>query len=352
MNQVINHFRYVAGVIIFLAISGCQAETTVLPTAIPATSTPTSAPALARQDTPVPTATVRTEPDPTTTPVPLPTETAVSTSTATPTPINISIPTFTPAPATTPLPAVVSGAPAEAYAIVGVEPEDTLNVRNGPGVDNDIVGEIPHTGMGIQLLGDIVMVGESAWSQVQFEETMGWVNTTFLAGQYGTINHATAERAAAMIYAIKTQNYAALSTYAHPQKGVRFSPYTYVREEHTVLTSAQISSLGSDATIYLWGYFDGLGTPIELSFADYYLGFIYDVDFFRPHNIGFNSFIGYSNTINNISEVYPDAVTVEYHFNGFEPRYEGMDWRGLRLILEEQDGVWYLVGVVHSEWTI
>lgn len=351
MKQVINHFRFVACIVLFLTISGCQAETAVLPTANPVTFTSTTA-ALTAQDTPVPTATALAEPEPTSTLVPLATETAVLTNTTTPTPISIPLPTFTPAPATTPLPAMVTGAPAEAYAVVGVEPGDTLNVRSGAGVDNDIVGEIPHTGTGIQLIGDIVMVGESAWSQMQFGEMVGWVNTAFLAGQYGTINEAATARAAAIIHAIKTQNYAALSAYAHPQKGVRFSPYAYVREEHVVLTLAQISSLGSDTTVYLWGQFDGLGTPIELSFADYYLAFIYDVDFFRPHSIGFNSFIGYSNTINNIPEIYPDATTVEYHFPGFEPIYDGMDWRSLRLMLEEQDGVWYLVGVVHSEWTI
>jgi hypothetical protein len=29
-----------------------------------------------------------------------------------------------------------------------------------------------------------------------------------------------------------------------------------------------------------------------------------------------------------------------------------MDWRSLRLFLEQKDGTWYLVGIVHGQWTI
>jgi hypothetical protein len=29
-----------------------------------------------------------------------------------------------------------------------------------------------------------------------------------------------------------------------------------------------------------------------------------------------------------------------------------MDWRSLRLVFEEQGGSWYLVGIVHDQWTI
>ena len=59
-----------------------------------------------------------------------------------------------------------------------------------------------------------------------------------------------------------------------------------------------------------------------------------------------------SNTINNIAEVYPNAVTIEYHFEGFDPTFAGLDWRSLRLVLEEREDAWYLVGIAHDEWTI
>jgi len=58
------------------------------------------------------------------------------------------------------------------------------------------------------------------------------------------------------------------------------------------------------------------------------------------------------NTINNIAEVYPQAITIEYHFEGFDPQFVGLDWRSLLLVLVEKEGAWCLVAVVHDEWTI
>ena len=66
----------------------------------------------------------------------------------------------------------------------------------------------------------------------------------------------------------------------------------------------------------------------------------------------FQQGIGQGNSINNIAQIYPSAVTVEYHFEGFEEEYAGLDWRSLRLVFEASGGTWYLVGIVHDEWTI
>ena len=57
-------------------------------------------------------------------------------------------------------------------------------------------------------------------------------------------------------------------------------------------------------------------------------------------------------TLNNVAEVYPEAVTVEYHVEGSAPELGGLDWRSLRLVFERVEDTWYLVGVVHDEWTI
>lgn len=68
--------------------------------------------------------------------------------------------------------------------------------------------------------------------------------------------------------------------------------------------------------------------------------------------IGINNIIGKGNTTNNISEAYPQGQFVEFHFTGFNPEYAGIDWSSLRLVFEELDGTLYLVGIIHSQWTI
>ncbi|HZJ99630.1 MAG TPA: hypothetical protein VFC79_06470 [Tissierellaceae bacterium] len=144
-----------------------------------------------------------------------------------------------------------------------------------------------------------------------------------------------------------------LDDFVHPSKGVRFSPYGYVdTDNHLVFTADQVDDLDDDSQIYTWGDYDGSGEPIELDFNDYYDRFIFDEDFSDPQIIGNNVIIGQGNTLVNIEEVYPDGHFVELHFEGFDSQYEGMDWRSLRLVFETIDGDWYLVGIIHDEWTI
>jgi hypothetical protein len=88
-----------------------------------------------------------------------------------------------------------------------------------------------------------------------------------------------------------------------------------------------------------------------MTFEAYWARFIYDVDFAQPDAVGYNEVIGTGNKINNIAQVYPQADVVEYYFEGFDPQYKGIDWRSLRLVLEGSEGLWYLVGIVHDEWT-
>ena len=130
------------------------------------------------------------------------------------------------------------------------------------------------------------------------------------------------------------------------------SLYAYVSDADVVFSSADIGDLSEDQGVYNWGHFDGTGDPINLEFDAYFTRFIYDADFARPHKVGYNKVIGSGNTINNLAEFFPECVFVEYHFDGFEHKLGRMDWRSLRLVLAEKGGAWYLVGVVHDEWTI
>ncbi len=278
-------------------------------------------------------------PPPTNTPPPTPT-TFVTNTPIPPT----AVPTHTPTPAAEP-----DVQPKEQFIVVGVESDDTLNVRSGAGVDNDVVGELPYNAVGVDLLAEDVLVDGSPWQEIEYEEIRGWVNRSFIGVQVGERGD-SAEAAHAIITALKDQDYETLATFVHPEKGVRFSPYAFVEETQIVLSSAEIAELADNSDIYRWGTFDGEGGPIELTFADYYQRFIYDVNFFRPHTIGYNQFVGFGSMINNIEEVYPDSSTVEYHFPGFEEDFGGLDWRSLILVMEEVDGEWKLVAIVHSEW--
>lgn len=160
------------------------------------------------------------------------------------------------------------------------------------------------------------------------------------------------ESAERVIQALAEKDLDTVAEFVHPEMGLRFSPYTYVEDDHQVFMPGELPGLVESDQVYLWGFYDGTGDPINLTFDDYYEEFIYDADFSNPEEMAVNEELGWSNMINNITEYYPGSSYVEYHFSGFEEDYEGMDWVSLRLVFLQQDGIWYLVGVVHDQWTI
>jgi hypothetical protein len=50
--------------------------------------------------------------------------------------------------------------------------------------------------------------------------------------------------------------------------------------------------------------------------------------------------------------VYRGDSYSEFYFPGFDPKYDGMDWRALRLVFKKENEKLYLVGIIHDQWTI
>ena len=152
---------------------------------------------------------------------------------------------------------------------------------------------------------------------------------------------------------MKNKDMNSLSQYIHPTKGIRFTPYFFTDTENDkVFTAEEAAGLMNSTEIINWGVYDGSGEPINLIFGDYYDKFVYDKDFANPQVIGNNVPIGIGNIIDNTAEAYPNGYFVELHFSGFDPQFQGIDWESLRLVFEEYNNTWYLVGVVHGQWTI
>jgi|WetSurSiteA1Bulk_404760.scaffolds.fasta_scaffold02374_2 hypothetical protein len=166
-----------------------------------------------------------------------------------------------------------------------------------------------------------------------------------------SLNQAVLDRASEVIQILKTQDMVSLSNYIHPTDGVRFSPYAYVKDSDQVFSSTEIANILADSSVYTWGAYSGTGEPIDLSFPEYYSKFIYDQNFADAPEMSLNYRLGGGNSIDNSSEFYPEAKIVEYYFSGFDPQYGGMDWRSLRMVFSELNDTWYLVGVIHDEWT-
>ncbi len=152
---------------------------------------------------------------------------------------------------------------------------------------------------------------------------------------------------------IKNKDYNSFSDFIHPVEGIRFSPYAYVDTASEIKMSINdfkrnIKSKKKQS----WGSFDGSGDPILMTLKQYFKRFVYDVDFLNPEIFTVNKRSSGGNTIDNREDIYPGSVYTESYFSGFEEKYGGMDWRALRLVFKELEGHFYLVAVIHDEWTI
>jgi hypothetical protein len=153
--------------------------------------------------------------------------------------------------------------------------------------------------------------------------------------------------------ALKRRDAVALSAMVHPAKGVRFSPYPYVRPaEDQRLASNELATAFQSGATRIWGRYDGRGDPIELTLAAYVDQFVYGRDFATSTQVAYNRAIGSGNTIDNTPDLYPDAIMFEAYDPGPDPQFRDTRWQCLRLLFEREGQQWYLVGIVHGEWTI
>ncbi|MDQ0918953.1 hypothetical protein [Paenibacillus sp. V4I5] len=162
-------------------------------------------------------------------------------------------------------------------------------------------------------------------------------------------------RAKETIQALKKQDLKKLAELIHPKKGVQFSPYSYIHVSSDVqVLGSGLAALWANTSTTHWGDYDGSGDPIDLTFPDYWDKFVYNEDFAAAPQISYNIILGKGNMINNVFSVYPttSAITVEYHYPGLDPQFQGMDWTSLRLVYENSGTQWYLVAIVHDQHTM
>lgn len=156
-----------------------------------------------------------------------------------------------------------------------------------------------------------------------------------------------------ILTALKAKDYQTLSAYIHPSYGIRFSPYAHVDTLKDIhFTKDKFLDEAMHPNIFLWGNFDGSGEPIEMTLPNYLQRFAYDHDFLNAEKLSVNKMLGKGNTQNNLQEAYPGSAFTESYFSGFDQQAEGMDWSALKLVFKRKGDHWFLVGIIHDQWTI
>lgn len=154
-----------------------------------------------------------------------------------------------------------------------------------------------------------------------------------------------------VIQTLKDKNYKKFADFIHPEKGVRFSMYGFVNpKEDKFFSKAEFEKYQPTKTIFTWGTMDGSGDLYKATIDEYFTKWVYSKDFVTGQ-VSFNEFQGKGNSQNNLKEIYPKSDFTENFIKGSEANAE-IDWKSLRLVFEEFQGKYYLVGVVNDQWTI
>lgn len=159
--------------------------------------------------------------------------------------------------------------------------------------------------------------------------------------------------ASAVNRCVQQQDWLTLSAYVHPELGVTFTPYSTVEPASDLtFTAGQIKALAQDQTVYTWGFEDGRGDPIQMTMLQYFERYVYDRDYTQVPQIGVDRIMTGGNALENLIEAYPGCRFVDFSFPSADPVNDGLDWSSLKLVFQPGEECWYLVGVVHGEWTI
>ncbi|KQM65274.1 hypothetical protein ASE74_10445 [Pedobacter sp. Leaf216] len=151
--------------------------------------------------------------------------------------------------------------------------------------------------------------------------------------------------------ALKAQDYSGFASCFHPTEGVRFSPYGFVDFTHKQTLAKDFLEAINKNWILTWGHYDGSGAAIKLRVKPYIQRYIYNADYLTAEKKAYDSFIGGGNSINNLKEVYPQLHFTEYYFKGFDKKYTGLDWSSLKFVFKKYQSNYYLVAVIHDQWT-
>lgn len=154
-----------------------------------------------------------------------------------------------------------------------------------------------------------------------------------------------------VLQALKAKDYKTFASFIHPEKGISFSMYAFVDpKEDKHFSKEDFEKYQPTKTLFTWGALDGSGDPYKATINDYLGKWVFAGDF-TTSQYSLNKFTAAGNSLNNLEKTYLNKDFTENYIKGTEKRSD-MDWKTLRLVMEEFQGKYYLIAVVNDQWTI
>lgn len=248
------------------------------------------------------------------------------------------------------------------FYVWGVADDDVLNVRQGPGVGNPVIVSFEPGQRGIRRYDTTRQANGGSWGPVAVPGGVGWVNLAYLRPEgsrpprtEGAIEPSVETAADDVQALLGAGEYETLSGFIDPTRGVTISLHAFVADDAVVLTPRQVSGAATNRELFLWGYTDGEGRPVETTIGHRLREIAGDWGLTSTDVIGHDVRLGIGNSIDNIAERFPGSHVVEYHFEGTS-LYGDFDWSSVRFVFDtarpSPTGRPALLAIVQDTWTI
>lgn len=175
------------------------------------------------------------------------------------------------------------------YRVVFVAPDDTLNVRSGPGASNPVAGELASDARGIRITGEGQMVGETSWYPIDASGLTGWVAGRYLTRDVAPeafCESAPTDLLDALNKAITERDGELLATLVDEERGLQLFLDSW--GQGIRISAKQLRTIFTDPAQSTWGL-DPDMTPVEKgTFADNVLP-ILERDLLHPTTVACNA---------------------------------------------------------------
>jgi hypothetical protein len=154
-----------------------------------------------------------------------------------------------------------------------------------------------------------------------------------------------------VLKALADKNYAKLASLTSTN-GLSLNEVPSLDLTKSDVAKADVEKIPADTKITLWGYTDGQGAEIYLTKQEFIERYIYNNDYLSAPNVAVNNTLGNGNSINTILQDAAGRDLAAFHFTGFNPEYEGMDWTTIYIIFDQENGEYKVRGIAKDNWTI
>lgn len=252
----------------------------------------------------------------------------------------------------TPLSQPTPGGMSNLYAVINVFPDDVLNIRSKPGVENAIVGTLQPDQSGLTRTGKTSSVGEDVWIEIQNPGGgTGWVNADFLTEHVPSVAFCADARVTSLLSnlkkAVNTTNGELLHSLVSPVHGV---DVIYIRNGAVANYSPEEAAWAFQSTYEVnWGLGAGSGEVVTGTFQEIVLPALQDV--FKNESLTCNELkLGGATYVVEWSGEYVNLNFYSIHNPGNDPSYGDLDWRTWLAVVEYVEGQPYLFALLNYQW--